>query len=149
LVEHSLGKGEVISSILIIGSIKLRVVSAELRVAVMTSAMTGSWLIVKWVGIAVTASYFALLLVVFWRFRRRSSRLRAGVILPVVVVNFIDMGVADIFQSVSVTRACFVTASVIYLYGLAILARGLGQEGQRGLFKESAAEDYIQPLRLS
>jgi hypothetical protein len=44
---------------------------------------------------------------------------------------------------------CFVAASVIYLYGRAILARGLSQEGQKRLFRDGGAEDYIQPLKLS
>jgi hypothetical protein len=115
----------------------------------MTSAMTGSWLIVKWVGIAVTIGYLALLVLVFVRFRSRSSGLRPGVIWPVVIGNFVGTGVADIFENVLVTRACFVVATVIYLYGLATLVRGLSQAGQKSLFKEDGVGDYIQPLKLS
>ena len=115
----------------------------------MTSAMTGSWLIVKWAGIAVTACYLALLFGVFWRFRSKLFQLRLGLILPVILGNFVGTCVSDILESVLARRVCFVVASVVYLYGLAILARGLSQEGQKGLFKEGAAEDYIQPLKLS
>ena len=115
----------------------------------MTGAMNGSWFIVKWIGFTVTIAYLVLIVVVFLRFRGRLSQLRPGPILPVVVGNFVGMTVPDIFENVLVSRACFVAASVIYLYGLVTLARGLGQEGQRGGFKEGAAEDYIQPLKLS
>jgi hypothetical protein len=48
-------------------------------------AMTGPWLMVKWVGISIDAAYLLTLLVVFGRFRRDLSRLRGGLILPVVV----------------------------------------------------------------
>ncbi|MGA7970201.1 MAG: hypothetical protein WB983_16340 [Terriglobales bacterium] len=103
----------------------------------------------KWAGIAVTACYLALLFGVFWRFRSRLFQLRLGLILPVVFGNFVGTCVSDIFESVLARRVCFVAASVIYLYGFPVLARGLSQDSQKGLFKDGAADDYIQPLKLS
>ena len=114
----------------------------------MTIATIDSWLIVKWIGIAVAVGYLALLVVVFVRFRRSSSPLRPAVVLPAVVGSFIGSA-GDIFGYVSVMRACFVAASVIYLYGLAILVKGLTWEGPKGLFKEGGAEDYVQSLKLN
>jgi len=116
----------------------------------MISAMTGSWLIVKWIGIAVGMGYMALLVVVLLRFRGRLSQLRPTLILPVVIGSFVGEAVPNLFfENVPVRRACFVAASVIYVYGLATLARGLSQKGQKGLLKEDGAEDHIQPLKLS
>jgi len=37
--------------------------------------MTGSWLIVKWVGLAALALYLVLLLFLFWGFRGRLAEL--------------------------------------------------------------------------
>jgi hypothetical protein len=111
--------------------------------------MTGSWLIVKWVGITITAFYLLLILIVFVRFRAKLSQLRTGMSLPLVIGNFVGFVLPGIFEEVVFTRICFIVTQVIYMCGIAVLVKGLSQEGQKGLFKEGSAEDYIQPLKLS
>jgi hypothetical protein len=101
-------------------------------------AMTGSWLIVKWVGISIQVGYLMLLLVVFVRFRRDLSRLRGGLILPAVLGVFISAGVPSIFEDVVITRICFVVACVLYIGGIVTLMRGLIQENHQSLLKVGA-----------
>ncbi|MGA8154119.1 MAG: hypothetical protein WB952_24430 [Terriglobales bacterium] len=98
-------------------------------------AMTGSWLIVKWMGISIAAVYLMLLLVVYMRFRRDLSRLRSGLILPAVLGVFISVSVPSIFEDVVITRVCFVVACAIYIGGIVILLRGLIQENHQSLLK--------------
>jgi hypothetical protein len=126
LVEHSLGKGEVISSILIIGS--------RNRVANM-HAMTGSWLTMKWVGISIEVTYLILLVVVLRRFRHDLSRLKGGLIWPPVLGVFISVSLPSIFENVMVSRVCFVAAVVIYIGGIGFLLRGLVQKNHQGLLR--------------
>jgi hypothetical protein len=99
-------------------------------------AMTGSWLTVKWVGVAITAIYLVLLLVVLVRFRRDLSRLRHGLIWPAVFGTLISVSIPSVFENAAVTRMCFIASSVLYLIGIAILLRGLAQQGSPG-FDES------------
>jgi len=101
-------------------------------------AMTGSWLIVKWVGISITAGYLVLLLVVVMRFRRDLSRLRGGLILPAVLGVFISVSVPSIFEDVMIARICFVATCVLYIGGIVTLMRGLIQEDHRSLLKVGA-----------
>jgi hypothetical protein len=101
-------------------------------------AMTGSWLIMKWVGISTAAAYLMLLIVVVMRFRRDLSRLRSRLILPAVFGVFISVSVPSIFEQVMITRICFVVACVMYIYGIATLLRGLVQEDHQSLLKVGA-----------
>ena len=119
MVEHSLGKGEVTSSILVIGS---RVEVSELR-----RSMTGSWLILKGVGTGIVVSYLVLLLVVFWQLRRELSRLRFRWVAPIVVGNFVALTLPWIFDSVPAQRACLIVADAIFLGGIAVLVRDLAR----------------------
>ena len=112
-------------------------------------AMTGSWLIVKWIGISVAVAYLVLLVVVYVRFRDDLSRLRRWLILPGVLGVFVLDTVPSVFEDVTVTRICFIAASVIFAGGAAVLLRGLYQEDHKALFKEGRAGDYVQPLKLS
>ena len=89
--------------------------------------MTGSWLIVKWLGITVLAFYLVLIVVVLWRFRAKSSRLRSESYLPMILGNFVSLTVPSIFEDVAVTRVCFIVAYAIYICGIVILVRGLMQ----------------------
>jgi hypothetical protein len=98
-------------------------------------AMTGSWLVVKWAGVAIAAAYLLLLLVVTVRFRRDLSRLRGGLILPAVLGVFISLSVPSIFEDVTVTRICFMAATSIYTAGIAILVKGLIEKSHRSLLK--------------
>ncbi len=115
----------------------------------MIHAMTGPWLIVKWAGITILSCYLALIVVVFWRFWGKVSQLRPGLAWPIVLGNFVGQSLPWIFDNVVFARVCFVAASAIYSYGIAVLLRGLTQEGCKSLFKEGKAENYIQPLKLS
>ena len=99
------------------------------------NAMTGSWLIVKWVGISISAAYLLLMVVVFIRFRRGLSLLRHGLILPAALGVFISTGVPSIFENVMVTRVCFIAAVVIYIGGIGILVRGLVRKNHQGLLR--------------
>jgi hypothetical protein len=90
--------------------------------------MTGSWLIVKWVGIAILTFYLVLLLVAISRFRARSLRLRSGLYLPMILGNFVSLSVPSIFENAAVTRVCFIVAHAIYVAGIVILVKGLAQE---------------------
>jgi hypothetical protein len=92
--------------------------------------MTGSWLIVKWVGIAILAFYLVLILVAIWRFRARSSRLGSELYLPMILGNFVSLSVPSIFENVAVARVCFIVAHAIYMGGILILVRGLAQKGK-------------------
>jgi hypothetical protein len=98
-------------------------------------AMTGPWLMVKWLGISIAAAYMLALVVVVIRFRRDLSRLRGGLILPAVLGVFISVSVPAIFEDVTVTRICFIAATTIYFGGIAILLRGLVQKNHEGLLK--------------
>ncbi|MGA2426301.1 MAG: hypothetical protein ABSG07_20040 [Terriglobales bacterium] len=111
--------------------------------------MTGSWLIVKWLGITVLSVYLVLMLVVFRRFRSKLAELRGGLIWPIVVGNFIGICLPLLYENVAFKRACFVVASAVYACGIALLVRGLRQPGNTGFLKKGGAEDYIQPLKLS
>jgi hypothetical protein len=117
LVEHSLGKGEVTSSILVIGS------RVEAIVAGVIGVMTGPWFIVKWTGIAVLLCYLALFVVVVRRRRRESPRVAPSAVMPLIVGNFIALCLPWIFESASFTRVCYIAEQAIYLYGLAILVK--------------------------
>ncbi len=99
------------------------------------NAMTGSWMIVKWVGISITAAYLLLMVLVAIRFRRDLSRLRHGLILPAVFGVFISVSVPSIFEDVMVARICFIAAVVIYIAGIGILLRGLVQKNHQGLLR--------------
>ena len=98
--------------------------------------MTGSWLIVKWVGIAIAAAYLLLFLVVLIWLRRDLSRFRGGLILPMMLGTFISVSVPGIFEDVTVTRICFITALVVYIGGILVLVRGLVQKDHKSLLKE-------------
>jgi len=113
--------------------------------------MTGSWLIVKWVGMTILALYLVLILVATWRLRGKLSRLRSEIYLPMILGNFISLSVPSIFENVAVARVCFVVSHAIYIFGIAILVRGLAQQGQEWLLKadQGGGEDQIQPLKLS
>jgi prepilin signal peptidase PulO-like enzyme (type II secretory pathway) len=97
--------------------------------------MTGSWLIVKWAGMAVLALYLVLLLVAVWQFRGMLSRLPVKIVVPIVLGNFIGLSLPSIIESVAVTRVCFVVAHIIYVYGIAILTQQLAQKSREGLLK--------------
>jgi hypothetical protein len=99
------------------------------------NAMTGSWLIVKWVGISITAAYLLLMVLVCIRFRRDLSRLRHGLILPAALGVFISVSVPSIFGDVIVARTCFIAAVVIYIGGIGILLKGLVQKNHQGLLR--------------
>jgi hypothetical protein len=92
--------------------------------------MTGSWLIVKLVGIAVLCVYLVLMLVAIYRFRTKLTGLQSAVYLPLIFGNFIGLCVPSVFENVAVTRVCFVVAHAIYLVGILILVRGLAQKDQ-------------------
>ena len=112
--------------------------------------MTGSWLIVKWVGLAVLALYLVLLLIVLWRVRGKLAELRGGLFLwPILVGNFVGISVPWLYENVAFKRGCFVVASAIYACGIGILVRGLLQPGQKGLFKKGSVEDCFQSLNLN
>ena len=109
--------------------------------------------VVKWLGITVLLLYLALVVAVFWRFRGRLSRLRRRVFLPILVGNFIDGCGPWIFGNVVNERVWFVTATAVYLLGIALLLRGLSAESPKVLFKddraEEAEENVVQSLKLS
>jgi hypothetical protein len=98
-------------------------------------ALTGPWLMVKWVGVSIAYAYLVLLLTVFIRFRRDLTRLRRWLIWPAVLGVFISSSVPYIFQDVTVTRVCFVAASVVYVGGIGILLTGLAQKNHQALLK--------------
>jgi hypothetical protein len=98
-------------------------------------AMTGSWLLAKWIGLVVIAVYATLTLFVLIRFRRDFSRLRPGLILPIIVGNFVSISLPMIFENVVFTRVCFVFAQLIFIGGIVVLVRGLVQENHRSLLK--------------
>ena len=89
--------------------------------------MTGSWLIVKGVGIGVQVAYLVVLLAVFWQFRRELARVRFRWVVPVIVGNFVALSVPWIFQNVVISRACFIVAVAIYLAGIAVVVRDLAR----------------------
>jgi hypothetical protein len=99
--------------------------------------MTGSWLILKWVGVAVLALYLVLILVAVWRYRAQLSRLRSELYLPMILGNFVSLSVPSVFESVAVTRVCFIVAHLIYAGGIVILLRGLAQKDEVLLKTES------------
>jgi len=98
-------------------------------------AITGSWLLVKWMGIAVSAAYLALISFVLIRFYRDISRLRAGLILPIILGNFVWISLPSIFENVVFTRVCFVVAHLVFIGGIIVLVRGLVQENHQSLLK--------------
>ena len=111
--------------------------------------MTGSWLIVKWAGMAVLAFYLVLILAAIWRFRGKLARLRSELILPMILGNFISLTVPSIFEDVVVTRVCFVVAHTIYIGGIVILLRSFGRKNQESFLKAEDAQEQIQSLKLS
>jgi prepilin signal peptidase PulO-like enzyme (type II secretory pathway) len=132
LVEHSLGKGEVISSILIIGS------RFE---AFVVGAMTGPWMFVRWAGVVVVTGYLALSAVAIWRLRHKSLRLPQGLVWPLIVGNFIAFVPPSLFfDDVGTARICFVAAQVVYLYGFFILIKS-GEVWMDGSLRSWKAEN--------
>jgi hypothetical protein len=132
LVEHSLGKGEVISSILIIGSKELGCWVTNDGVI---GVMTGPWLIVKWAGVGVLLFYLLLLIHAMRRYRDRLSGMRAALFMPIVIGNFVSLTLPWIFMKAEVTRICFVVAQAIFMYGITVLVRKLTQRDQTGLLR--------------
>jgi len=111
--------------------------------------VTDSWLIVKWVGIAVLAFYLVLVLAATWRFRGKLSRLRSELLLPMILGNFISLTVPSIFENVVVTRVCFIVAHTIYIGGIVILLRSFARKNQESVLKAEGAQEQIQSLKLS
>jgi tellurite resistance protein TehA-like permease len=97
--------------------------------------MTGSWLIVRWVGVAIAAFYLVLIVAAIRRCRTRFSQIRSGLYVPIVIGNFISLSVPWLFENVVVTRACFVIAQLIFVRGIWFLLRGLAQPDCRFLLK--------------
>ena len=115
----------------------------------MTGVMTGPWLIVKWIGIAVLMLYLVLMLVAIWRFRVKLSRMRIGFYMPMILGNFVSLSVPSIFENVIVTRSCFVVAHVIYIVGIVILVGGLVRKDQESLLKAGELGEHVHSLKLS
>ncbi len=90
--------------------------------------MMDSWLIVKWLGIAVLCAYLVLMLVAIYRFRAKLARLRSAVYLPLIFGNLVGLSLPGILESVVFRRVCFVVAHTIYAVGIVILLRGLTQK---------------------
>jgi hypothetical protein len=99
--------------------------------------MTGPCLIVKWLGIGILLLYLGSLVVAIWVSRGKVSRLRFGLVAPLVIGNFVGLSLPSIFEEVALTRICFVVAHGIYLYGLAILVRAMAHQDEGLLRAES------------
>jgi len=64
--------------------------------------MTGSWLIVKWAGIAVLAFYLALLVISLGFFRGRLPRAAfVRSFVPVVLGNFVSLSGPSLLKVLS------------------------------------------------
>jgi hypothetical protein len=111
--------------------------------------LADSWHILKWLGIAVVASYSVLMLVTAWRFRTKLSRLRGEVYWPMILGNFIWLDVPSVFENVVITRVCFVVAHTMFVGGIVILLRGIARQNQERLLKADGAPEQIQSLKLS
>ncbi len=97
--------------------------------------MTGPWLIVKWIGIAVLLSYTALLVVAIRRFRDRLTRMRSSLSWPIVIGNFISLTLPWLFMKAEVTRTCFVVAQGFFIYGIVVLLKNFAPKDQTGVLK--------------
>ena len=116
----------------------------------MLGATTGTWFIVKWVGIAILALYSMLIGVAIWRFRSRLSRRRwRELSLAVTLGNFVSFGLPLVFENVTVTRVCLVTAQAIYFGGIVILVRALARADQKFLSQADDIEERMQLLKPS
>ena len=98
-------------------------------------AVTGSWLIVKWLGLLILLTYVVLLLIALWQFRERWSRKRAWLVVPLILGSFLSLSVPSIFESVTFSRVCFVVAQVIYVVGIGALVSELARKDQEGLLR--------------
>ena len=94
------------------------------------SVMTGPWLIVKWAGVAIALVYVVLAVEWILRFRSKSPRQRLRSLWPMTAGSFVGLGLPWVFESTLLTRICFVVASAIFLYGVAILARAIAREDE-------------------
>jgi hypothetical protein len=93
-----------------------------------TAVMTGPWLFVKWIGIAISLVYVVLAVEWILRFRWKSPRQRFGALWPMTAGTFVGLVVPWIFEKVLVTRICFVVASAVFLYGAAIVVRAIARQ---------------------
>ena len=89
--------------------------------------MTSSWQVVEGIGIGVQVSYLVLLFAALWQSRRNLRRMRFRWVTPIVIGNFVALSVPWVFESVVVSRACFISALIIYLGGMALVARDLAR----------------------
>jgi hypothetical protein len=94
--------------------------------------MTGSWLIVKWIGIAILGCYLVLLVVALWRFRGKLPR---NSFVPIMISNFVALSIPSIFESAVLTRVCFVLAHTVCIIGIAVLTRQLMRKNREGLLR--------------
>jgi hypothetical protein len=101
LVEHSLGKGEVTSSILVIGSMGCECDSGE-------GAVAGSWLIVRWVVESAAGLCVGVLLISWMVEGNKFVYERPG------QKFFFAAGVAIYLSFGLASRFCFILAGIIY-----------------------------------
>ncbi len=99
-----------------------------------TAVMTGRWLVVKWVGVAISLIYVVLAVEWILRFRWKSPRQRFGSLWPMTAGTFVGLVGPWIFERVLLTRICFVVASAIFLYGVVILVRAIARQ-DKGLLR--------------
>jgi uncharacterized membrane protein len=144
LVEHSLGKGEVISSILIIGS---RNLSAGVE-------MHDAWPMLKWMWFAVFAVYGLLQIYASKRLHGQQKERSRNILIVMVVLVAIQFGIPRVLGSRGADRF---TVFVDFAAGIAALVlitmlvdrEPEGTVDASGAVDANGSKEQIQSLKLS
>ena len=121
LVEHSLGKGEVISSILIIGSRDWWCV------------MTGAWLVIKWIAVGFTLLYLLIVCVALVSLTGELRKRAGQILFYMLLAVWLPEAVNSIFETVLTKRASYLVPGAVAVILSVALVRLLTQKDQRGV----------------
>jgi hypothetical protein len=139
LVEHSLGKGEVISSILIIGSRDLGA----------GAGMHDAWQTWKWIGFAVFAVYGLLQIFASKRLHGQQEARSRNILIVMGVLVAIQFGIPRVLGSRGAGR--FLTVLVDVAAGIAalLLIKMLVDREAEGTVDASGSKEQVQSLKLN
>ena len=141
MVEHSLGKGEVTSSILVIGSIDL---SAGVEVQ-------DSWHILRWAYVAILSVYLVVQVLALRRLRGDQKR-RSNVVLTVMLVlMFGSDAIRDIFffEDRMAHQVGMLVVAGGAIVATLVLGRLFGNDSVEPDGESKSNTEHIQPLKLS
>jgi hypothetical protein len=141
LVEHSLGKGEVTSSILVIGSM-----SSWLREVQVQDA----WQILKWAWAVVVVVYCVLQVLASRRLRGPENKRSWSVLIVMAVLVAIERWIREASGNPLANRLAVVVVGIAAGIAALVLTRMLiAKKAYEGTADAHDAEEHIQSLNLN